>query len=154
MRVGFLHFAVPGIGAIHAQALHRVTSDEMRPWSVGGPYDKPIPRRMAEEGGVSRHLFGLFKMGGPKTRPRSRSLRGRLRRLGGEVVDWAPLRALILGTIGHRLHPRWRMGSLDVQIGAAKMVERYRRAIADQGDAARNPARVARPGEPEPPRHD
>jgi hypothetical protein len=137
MRVGFLHFAVPGIGAIHAPALRRLTqSDEMRPWKVGGRYDKPIPRRMAEEGGVPRHLFGSFKMGGPKTAPRlpSRSFSARLRTWYRKVTHWAPLRVLMLRTIGQRrLHPRWRMGSFDVQTGAAKMVEHYRRALSGRG---------------------
>jgi hypothetical protein len=132
MRVGFLHFAVPGIGAIHAPALGRLSeSDEMRPWKVGGRYDKPIPRRMAEEAGVPRHLFGLFKMGGPKGASSSRSFSARLRRSCRQATHWAPLRAVVRNTIGNRLwHPRWRMGSFDVQIGAAKMVERYRRALS------------------------
>jgi hypothetical protein len=28
------------------------------------------------------------------------------------------------------MHPRWRTGSFDVQTGAAKIVERYRRALS------------------------
>ena len=34
----------------------------MRPWSIGGAYDRPIPRRIAEEAGVPRDLFGQNKM--------------------------------------------------------------------------------------------
>jgi hypothetical protein len=132
MRVGFLHFAVPAIGAIYAPALRRLTvSDEMRPWKLGGPYDKPIPRRLAEEAGVPRHLFGSSKMGGPKG-TRSRASHGaNLRRSFRKAMHWTPLRVLLRHTIGHWYrHPRWRMRSFDVQVAAATMVERYRRALS------------------------
>lgn len=34
----------------------------MAPWKVGNiGYDRPIPRRIAEEKGVDRHLFGQSK---------------------------------------------------------------------------------------------
>lgn len=33
----------------------------MRPWSVGGSYDRPIARRVGEEAGIPRHLFGTLK---------------------------------------------------------------------------------------------
>jgi hypothetical protein len=133
MRVGFLHFSVPAIGTIHAPVLHRLTeSDEMRPWRVGGSYDKPIPRRIAEEAGVPRHMFGYFKMGGPRRAVLSRSPGARLHLLGQTMTYWAPLRVLLSRTIGNRLHPRWRMGSFDVQACAAKVVDRYRRALSSQ----------------------
>jgi hypothetical protein len=131
LRVGFLHFAVPAIGAIHAPFLHRLTeSDDMRPWRVGGSYDKPIPRRIAEEAGVPRHLFGFFKMGGPKRAGWPRTIRARLNRRYRKAIYWAPLRVLIARAIGNRLHPRWRLGSFDVQAGAAKVADRYRRALS------------------------
>jgi hypothetical protein len=34
----------------------------MRQWSIGGEYDRPIARRLAEEAGVPRHLFGQTKL--------------------------------------------------------------------------------------------
>lgn len=141
MRVGFLHFAVPAIGAIHAPALHRLTeSPEMRPWSVGGGYDKPIPRRIAEEAGVPRHLFGTIKVGGP-TRPAPvDSLASRAATFYRKAIYWAPLRIAIARTIGNRLHPRWRLGSFDLQAGAAKTRERYRRAL--EGSLAPAPVRA------------
>ena len=40
------------------------TSAEMRPWSIGGDYDRPIPRRALEEAGVPRELFGQIKYAG------------------------------------------------------------------------------------------
>jgi hypothetical protein len=34
---------------------------EMRPWTLGTDYDRPIPRRLAEEAGITRDLFGNKK---------------------------------------------------------------------------------------------
>ena len=34
---------------------------EMLPWTLGTDYDRPIPRRLAEEGGVERGAFGTRK---------------------------------------------------------------------------------------------
>ena len=34
----------------------------MDPWRIGTDYDRPIPRRIAEQAGVSRELFGRRKM--------------------------------------------------------------------------------------------
>ncbi|MCZ7628807.1 MAG: acyl-CoA dehydrogenase family protein [Microthrixaceae bacterium] len=36
----------------------------MAPWSIGGRYDRPIPRRIVEEAGVERRLFGHHKFSG------------------------------------------------------------------------------------------
>ena len=64
-RVGFLGLSVPFIGARHDQKIWEITaSEEMRPWSVGGAYDRPIPRRIAEEAGVPRQWFGQVKQAG------------------------------------------------------------------------------------------
>lgn len=38
-------------------------SEEMKQWSVGGDYDRPIPRRIIEEKGVKREAFGNKKQG-------------------------------------------------------------------------------------------
>ena len=63
LRVGFVWFPVPWIGAQHKSAIFRITSSaEMRPWSIAGRYNRPIPRRIAEEAGVARALFGHVKM--------------------------------------------------------------------------------------------
>lgn len=64
-RVGWIAFHVPYLNARHSAALVRITrSDEMRPWSVSDDYDRPIARRLAEEAGVPRKLFGVRKAGG------------------------------------------------------------------------------------------
>ncbi|MDE5832358.1 MAG: hypothetical protein K2H64_05150 [Desulfovibrio sp.] len=33
----------------------------MLPWTLGNAYDRPVPRRLAEEAGVPRELFGMRK---------------------------------------------------------------------------------------------
>jgi hypothetical protein len=62
LAVGFVHVPLPCFGAQH----HRVTrrlghSAEMRSWVLGRSYDKPIPRRILEEAGVPRGMFGVTK---------------------------------------------------------------------------------------------
>jgi len=63
LRVGFLAFAPPSIAARHNRIIYDIaTSEAMRPWSVGGDYDRPIPRRIAEEAGLPRERFGTYKV--------------------------------------------------------------------------------------------
>lgn len=63
LRVGFVHVPVPFIGCINYPSIHKISnSDEMTPWSVGGKYDRPIPRRIVEEMGVERGSFGIRKL--------------------------------------------------------------------------------------------
>lgn len=59
----FVHVPVPFIGYRHHKSILDITrSDELRPWSVGGDYDRPIARRLAEEAGVPRLSFGQRKL--------------------------------------------------------------------------------------------
>lgn len=65
LRTGFIFCPAPWIGAVHGPAIHRIsTSAEMKPWRRGGAYDRPIPRRIAEESGIPRTAFGQHKIGG------------------------------------------------------------------------------------------
>lgn len=65
LRAGFVNLPIPYIGALHGPAIYRIThSAEMLPWTLGRDYDKPIARRIAEEAGVGRELFGQKKRGG------------------------------------------------------------------------------------------
>jgi hypothetical protein len=58
----FIHLPVPFIGARrHSEIKKIANSDEMRPYSVGGPYDRPVARRIVEEAGIERSLFGQKK---------------------------------------------------------------------------------------------
>lgn len=77
LRAGFVHFPVPLATYTQHPSLHLISnSREMEPWSIGergsfsreallgrrGPgYDRPIPRRIVEEEGVPRELFGQKK---------------------------------------------------------------------------------------------
>jgi hypothetical protein len=65
LRVGFLHYPAPYVGALHGPAIFRIThSPEMQPWKLGrGYYDRPIARRIAEQAGVPREYFGQTKLG-------------------------------------------------------------------------------------------
>ena len=62
LRVGFVVVPVPFIGALRHEEICRIThSDEMQAFRVGGAYDRPIARRIAEEAGVPRDAFGQRK---------------------------------------------------------------------------------------------
>jgi hypothetical protein len=64
LRVGFIHLPLPAVGYINHRSIYAISnSDEMGPWSVDDhEYDRPIPRRLLEERGVPRQLFGQHKM--------------------------------------------------------------------------------------------
>lgn len=75
LRAGFIHLPAAACGAIHRPAIQRITrSKEMAPWSVGGDYDRPIARRIVEEAGVPRDLFGQHKSKGAPWSPHGFSL--------------------------------------------------------------------------------
>ncbi len=61
---GFQVLSVPMLGGLQVrdiQALGR--RPEMQPWRIGGDYDRPVPRRMAEEAGLPRGTFARSKIG-------------------------------------------------------------------------------------------
>jgi len=65
LRVGYIHAPIPMIGAVNHRHIYRIThSKEMKPFSLRQTYNRPIPRRIAEEAGVPREMFGQFKMAG------------------------------------------------------------------------------------------
>lgn len=62
LRVGFINLPIPFIGCIRHPAIHAISnSDEMNAWSLNNSYDRPIPRRIVEEAGVERSMFGQQK---------------------------------------------------------------------------------------------
>jgi hypothetical protein len=59
---GFLHCPVTYIGGRQTQDLRHISNAaEMAPWDVPGGYSRPICRRVLEEAGVPRQLFGMEK---------------------------------------------------------------------------------------------
>lgn len=67
---GIINVAVPFIGARGIESIARISkSPEMAPWSIGGEYDRPIPRRIVEEAGIPREWFGHRKRAVLQTQP-------------------------------------------------------------------------------------
>ena len=65
LRVGFHNFPPLFAGWQHVEAVHQISrGEDMKEWSIGGQYDRPVARRMIEEVGVPRELFGNIKMAG------------------------------------------------------------------------------------------
>jgi hypothetical protein len=63
LAVGFIHLPLAFMGARRKVEIVAISeSDEMQPWRLNNAYDRPIPRRIAEEAGVPRQLFGQSKM--------------------------------------------------------------------------------------------
>lgn len=62
LQADFIHIPVPMIGALRQQEVLAISqSKEMEAYRVHTDYDRPIPRRILEESGVSRGLFGQSK---------------------------------------------------------------------------------------------
>lgn len=62
LRVGFAHILLPVIGGRFTPPARALSvHPTMQPYSIGGHYDRPLPRRLAEEAGVPREAFGQRK---------------------------------------------------------------------------------------------
>lgn len=67
---GVFHCLVPWWGIWDADQINRLgATPEMQPWSIGGSYDRPVPRRLAEEAGAAREAFGRRKRLTASNRP-------------------------------------------------------------------------------------
>jgi len=63
LRIGSVFLPVPSLGADDRAQLRRVAgAAELAPWKLNNDYDRPLPRRIAEERGVPRDAFGQRKM--------------------------------------------------------------------------------------------
>lgn len=107
LEAGYVQLAFPFIGARSREDIVRITeSREMDAWRLGTSYDRPIPRRIAEEGGVPREVFGQVKMASvlelpPPPVPLDPSLRS-------EFFDFlAEHRILVAGRLLLPLVRRW-----------------------------------------------
>jgi len=62
LQAGIINCPVPFWGVREAFRVRQITeSAEMRPWVLENDYDRPIPRRIVEEAGVPREMFGQKK---------------------------------------------------------------------------------------------
>ena len=62
LHAGFIHCAVPFMGVRQIRDVNTLSrSPELSRWDVPGDYTRPICRRIVEEAGVSRELFGMRK---------------------------------------------------------------------------------------------
>jgi hypothetical protein len=62
LHAGFLHCPVPFWGVRRIRDVHAISqSPEMAPWDVPGDYSRPVCRRIVEEAGVPREMFGTRK---------------------------------------------------------------------------------------------
>lgn len=52
-----------------AEVVRIARSEEMAPWMAGAEYQRPVPRRILEDAGVARELFGQRKSGVPRATP-------------------------------------------------------------------------------------
>jgi len=64
LHVGYHILSPTAIMERHNEAIYRITnSKEMAPWTLNNAYDRPIARRIIEEGGIPRGSFAKKKMG-------------------------------------------------------------------------------------------
>lgn len=64
LRVGYIFTPVPTFGGVQWKSLWKLSnSTEMQSYSIGGSYDRPIPRRIIETAGIPRESFGMEKKG-------------------------------------------------------------------------------------------
>lgn len=64
LHVGYVRFSPPEVGhSAHPSIFALSSSEELEPWSIGGPYDRPIARRLVEEAGIPRSSFAVRKFG-------------------------------------------------------------------------------------------
>jgi len=64
LRIGYIAVFPASFGAVEWPSVHAISnSAEMKRYSTGTAYDRPIPRRILEDRGVSREMFGMCKSG-------------------------------------------------------------------------------------------
>ena len=62
---GFVHCPLAFLGVRQVPDLHRlILSPEMKPWDVGGRYNRPLARRIIEGAGIPRGAFAVHKRAG------------------------------------------------------------------------------------------
>lgn len=62
LKSGFFNVAVPFLFAINTPDIIKICdSPKMAPWRLNNGYDRPIARRIAEDAGIPRDIFGQHK---------------------------------------------------------------------------------------------
>ena len=62
LKSGFIDVPIPMMYARSIVSINNIsTSHKMSEWSIGGDYDRPIPRRILESRGIGRTEFGMKK---------------------------------------------------------------------------------------------
>jgi len=88
----FIHIPVPMIGALqHAEIAAINNSPDMQPWRLNNHYDRPIARRIVEDAGVLREMFGQTKKAASLllfTNPKLIDLHIRNEMLSAVPADW------------------------------------------------------------------
>jgi hypothetical protein len=133
LRLDFIHLPVPYLGGLQQPTLARLRlSDEMRPFSVGGVYDEPVARRLAEEAGVPRGAFATTKLATSR-RFHIEGLAGLSRAARADLERFAGADAL------RRLPPRPpfdRRHRLAIRLAKALRVPRLVAGLEQRGRAA------------------
>ena len=136
LEAGYVQLAMPFIGATSREDILRITeSPEMDPWRLGTAYDRPIPRRIAENAGLAREMFGQVKMASVLEYPAPRlPLNPALRSLffsflvdNGLLARWQiPLFPLILkwNTIIGTTSPKVHTWNYYLQRAASRLIGR------------------------------
>ena len=121
LRVGFAHAPLPFFGALEHPSIKAIsTSDEMAPWRLGVPYDRPIPRRIVEQRGVARSLFGRQKVA-TTTIANRRTFDDEA--VGAAIAEYARRR-------GHTWRTHMRHKGVDAGFRLARPIMRVARPIA------------------------
>ncbi|WP_409015307.1 hypothetical protein [Anaerostipes caccae] len=64
LRLGYIYLPLPFYGATCWPSIYAINhSVEMESWTMHNSYDRPIARRIVEEAGVPRQMFGVEKIG-------------------------------------------------------------------------------------------
>ncbi|MDZ7677416.1 MAG: hypothetical protein U5K29_02560 [Acidimicrobiales bacterium] len=106
IHTGFLSFCPSFLtAAVQPDIVEISNSTEMEPWSLGGDYDRPIPRRMLEERGLPRDSFGMHKPGGAGNTLRFGTLRYLSKVMNPQ--DHAEFSAWVRGRVRRHASARW-----------------------------------------------
>jgi hypothetical protein len=62
LRLGFIHLPLPFCGCVRQSEIQAISNaPSMASWRLDTVYDRPIPRRLVEEAGIPRKIFGHQK---------------------------------------------------------------------------------------------